>query len=64
MLGESTNAMKPGHTMSERIIGQNLDTLIKKAPGRLIIATFASNIGRIIQIIDAAVKYDKVIFVS
>lgn len=31
MLGESTNAMKPGHTISERIIGQNLDAVIKKA---------------------------------
>lgn len=44
MLGESTNAMKTGHTTSERIIGQNLEAVIKKANGRLIIATFASNV--------------------
>jgi ribonuclease J len=64
MLGESTNAMKPGRTPSERIIGQNLEMAIKNADNRLIIATFASNIWRVIQIIEAAAKYDKVVFVS
>lgn len=64
MLGESTNAMKPWHTISERIIWQNLDSVIKKAEGRLIIATFASNVWRIIQIIESAVKYNKVVFIS
>ncbi len=63
-LGESTNAMKPGRTISERVIGLNLDSSIKAAPWRLIIATFASNIGRVIQIIEAAAKFDKVVFVS
>lgn len=63
-LGESTNAMKPGRTISERVIGINLDAAIKAAPGRLVIATFASNIGRVIQIIEAAAKHDKVVFVS
>lgn len=64
MLGESTNAMKPWHTISERIIGQNLDSVIKKAEWRLIIATFASNVWRVIQIIESAVKYNKVVFIS
>ena len=44
MLGESTNAMKPGRTLSEMVIGQNLDSIIKHSKGRLIIATFASNV--------------------
>ena len=64
MLGESTNAQKPGRTPSERVIGQNIDATIKNASNRLIIATFASNIGRVIQIIESAAKYDKVVFVS
>ena len=64
MLSESTNAIKPGRTPSESIIGQNLDASIKNAKGRLIIATFASNIGRVIQIIESAAKYNKVVFVS
>lgn len=64
MLSESTNAQKPGRTPSERLIGQNLDSVIKSSQGRLIIATFASNIGRVIQIIESAAKYNKIVFVS
>ncbi len=64
MLSESTNAIKPGRTPSEKLIGQNLDSSIKNAKGRLIIATFASNIGRVIQIIESAAKYNKIVFVS
>ena len=64
MLGESTNAMKPGRTLSEMVIGQNLDGIIKHAKGRLIIATFASNVGRLIQIIESAAKYNKIVFAS
>jgi ribonuclease J len=51
-------------SISEKVIGENLDTIIKQAEGRLIIATFASNVGRIIQIIHSAMKYDKVVYLS
>ncbi len=57
LLGDSTNAEKPGSTPSESIVGETFDKLFKNAgKKRIIIATFASNIHRIQQIIDAAVK--------
>lgn len=63
-LGESTNATKAGHSVSEKIIGGTLNSIIRDCKNRMIISTFASNIGRIIQIIDAAVKYNKVVFLA
>lgn len=64
-LGESTNANKPGCSVSERVIGANLDKIIRDCnKQRLIISTFASNIGRLIQIIESAVKYNKVVFLA
>src|SRR5574344_57312 len=63
-LGESTNANKPGHSISEKIIGDALDGVIRDCKTRMVISTFASNIGRIIQIIDAAVKYNRVVFLA
>ncbi len=63
-LWESTNANKPGHSISEKVIGDALDSIIRDCKSRMIISTFASNIGRIIQIIDAAVKYNKVVFLA
>ncbi|HMS90824.1 MAG TPA: ribonuclease J [Candidatus Absconditabacterales bacterium] len=63
-LGESTNANKPGHSVSEKIIGDSLNGIIRDCKGRMIISTFASNIGRVIQVIDAAVKYNKVVFLA
>jgi len=55
---------RQGWSMSEKVIGENLDGLIKNTRSRMIIATFASNIWRIIQIIESAIKYNKVIFLS
>lgn len=63
-LWESTNANKPGHSISEKIIGDALDGVIRDCKTRMVISTFASNIGRIIQIIDAAVKYNRVVFLA
>jgi len=64
LLSDSTNATKPGYTMSERKIGQTLDTIIKEAEGRVLIASFSSQIGRIQQIIDAAIRHSRKIFLS
>lgn len=57
LLADSTNAERPGSTPSERIVGESFDKLFKNAgKKRIVIATFASNIHRIQQIIDTAVK--------
>lgn len=61
---ESTNALKPGHSMSEKEVGETLEKLVRETPGRLIIASFASQIGRMQQIVDAAEKNNRQIFVS
>lgn len=57
LLSDSTNADRPGYTMTERKIDASFDMLFHKAKDRrIIIATFASNVGRIQQIINCAVK--------
>ena len=61
---ESTNALKKGQSMSEREVAAVMDGIVRYAKGRLIVASFSSQIGRIQQIIDAAAKYNKKIFVS
>ena len=65
MLGDSTNAERPGYTMSEKVVGESFSTLFKKAgKNRIIIATFSSNIHRIQQIIDEAVNCGRKVAVS
>ena len=65
LLSDSTNAERPGFTPSERIVGESFSTLFKKAEGhRIIVATFSSNIHRIQQIIDEAVKCGRKVAVS
>ncbi len=55
LLSDSTNAQRPGYTASERTVGESFARLFQKADGkRLIVATFASNIHRVQQIIDVA----------
>ena len=59
-MGESTNIERPGFTMSETVVGTTLDRLFdENAKRRIIIATFASNVHRLQQIIDLAVKYKR-----
>jgi ribonuclease J len=54
LLSDSTRAEKEGYTLSEATVGESLHRLVGEAPGRVIVATFASNIGRVQQVIDAA----------
>lgn len=55
LLSDSTNAERPGYTMSEKNVGESFELLFRKAKGkRIIVATFASNIHRVQQIIDVA----------
>ncbi|MDE6274644.1 MAG: ribonuclease J, partial [Clostridiales bacterium] len=64
-LGESTNVERPGYTMSEKVVGTTLEHLFaENADRRLIIATFASNVHRLQQIIDIAVKYRRKVALS
>ena len=63
LMADSTNVERPGYSLSEKSIGQTLDKIFVKAKGRVIVATFASNIHRMQQIIDASIKYGrKVVF--
>lgn len=65
MIAESTNAERPGFTMSEKTVGVGLDDLFRKANNsRIIVATFASNIHRLQQIINAAAKFNRKVAVS
>ena len=60
LLGESTNADRPGYTPTELMVSESLDNLFKKAEKyRIIIATFASNVNRVQQIINCAAKYGR-----
>ena len=63
-ISDSLGTNKTGRGLSEKVIWDHIDEIIKKTPGRLFIATFASNIGRMIQIINSAIKYNKVVFLS
>jgi ribonuclease J len=65
LLADSTNAERQGWTPSERVIGPALDIVFKEAPGRVIIATFASLISRMQQVADTAVRHNrKIAFVG
>lgn len=57
LLSDSTNAEQPGYTPSERAVGFTLEETFQKAPGRIIVTSFASNIHRLQQIINVATKY-------
>ncbi len=64
-MGESTNIERAGYTMSETVVGTTLDHLFSEnTTRRLIIATFASNVHRLQQIIDLAVKYRRKVALS
>jgi ribonuclease J len=64
MMADSTNVEKPGYTMSEKVVGESFSRLFSKAKGRIIVATFASNVHRIQQIVDAASMHGRKVAVS
>lgn len=59
LLSESTNAERKGLTPSEQIVGEHVVEAFMKAPRKVIISTFASNINRVQQVVDAAMKTDR-----
>ena len=65
LMSDSTNAERPGFTQSERTVGKALNNIfLLNSQKRIIIATFASNVHRVQQIIDASVKYGRKVAVS
>lgn len=59
-MGESTNIERPGYTMSEAVVGETLERLVgENSSRRVIIATFASNVHRLQQIVDIAVRHKR-----
>ncbi len=65
LMCDSTNVMKPGFTMSERTVGKTFDTIFEEnAKSRIIVATFASNVDRVQQIINSAKKQNRKIVIE
>jgi ribonuclease J len=63
LLSDSTYAELPGYTPSEQTVGESLEHVIASAPGRVIVTTFSSLISRIQQVIDAAAKHGRRVFI-
>ena len=59
MLGDSTNAERPGMTQSERVVGEAFRQIIPQRKGRILISSFASNIHRVQQAVDVAIQCDR-----
>jgi len=63
LLSDSTYSELPGYTPSERLVGETLDRVMAQAPGRVIVTTFSSLVSRIQQVIDAAAKHQRRVFI-
>jgi ribonuclease J len=63
LMADSTYSELPGYTPSERVVGETLDRVMAEAPGRVIVTTFSSLVSRIQQVIDAAAKHNRRVFV-
>lgn len=59
LMSDSTNVEREGYTMSERTVGETFEEIFMNATSRILVATFASNVHRVQQIINASVKFDR-----
>lgn len=59
LLADSTNVEKPGYTPSEQIVSDTFERIFSRARGRIIVSTFASNISRVQQLIDTALRHGR-----
>ncbi|HCL03449.1 MAG TPA: ribonuclease J [Lachnoclostridium phytofermentans] len=65
LMCDSTNVMRPGYTMSERTVGKTFDNIFaENLKHRIIVATFASNVDRVQQIINSAVKFNRKVVIE
>lgn len=64
LMSDSTNVEQDGYTLSEREVGKAFDEIFAKSEGRIIVATFASNIHRIQQAIDVSTKYHRKVILT
>ena len=63
LLSDSTYVELPGYTPSEKVVGETIDRIMANASGRVIVTTFASLISRVQQVIDAAAKHQRRVFI-
>lgn len=59
LLSDSTNAERPGYTLSEKIVGETFMDAFRRAQGRILVATFASNVHRIQQVMAASARFGR-----
>lgn len=64
LMSDSTNAEIPGHSLSEKTIQENLETIFEKSKGRIIVATFASLLSRVQEIINLAEKLNRKVIID
>jgi ribonuclease J len=62
--GDSTNSERPGYVPSERIVADTFDEVFERASGRIIVASFASHIHRVSQVVEAAKKHNRLVGVT
>lgn len=64
LMTDSTNAENPGFSISEHVVRNNIDTIIKETKGRLILATFSSQLERVMKIIESCEKYGRKVVID
>lgn len=64
LLADSTHVELPGYTPSEKVVGETISTIMSTAPGRVLVTTFASLVARIQQVMDAAIQFNRKIFIA